>query len=93
MTKKQLIITLLTKLKPHRPLAEGFLIVVEWSDDEKIVDQLLVIIHQAMEASNKETANKQLKQSLTVLQKIKMQEAKEVYTEEDLEDLLASIDE
>ena len=46
-----------------------------------------------MEASNKETANKQLKQSLTVLQKIKMQEAKEVYTEEDLEDLLASIDE
>ena len=74
-------------------MAEGFLIVVEWSDDEKLVDQLLVIIHQAMEASNKETANKQLKQSLTVLQKIKMQEAKEVYTEEDLEDLLASIDE
>lgn len=93
MTKKELIIILLTKLKPHRSLAEGFLIVVEWSQDEQFVDQLLIQIHQAMKNTNKENGNKHLQKSLTVLEKIKMQEAKEVYSEEDLEDLLASIDE
>jgi len=92
MTKKELLITLLQKLQPHRDVADGFLVIVERSDDETLIDQLLDLIYQALKKLQKENWNVHLQQSLSVLEKIKAQETKEHFSDDDLEDLLDTLD-
>ena len=46
MNKKQLLIEILKQLKWHRDLAIWFLIIVEKTEDEKLIDELFKIIQK-----------------------------------------------
>jgi hypothetical protein len=53
--KKELIIKVLTKMKPYRNLAEGILALVESSYmDEKTIDGILHIMNQSIKSIKKE---------------------------------------
>ena len=46
MTKKELLILILTKLLPYWDLAQGFLILVQESEDVKFIEELYLLISQ-----------------------------------------------
>jgi hypothetical protein len=53
--KKELIIKVLTKMKPYRNLAEGILALVESSYmDEKTIDGIIHIMNQSIKSIKKE---------------------------------------
>jgi len=91
--KKEIIIKVLTKLKPYRNLAEEILALVESNYvDEKMIEWLLKIIDTALKKTNKDNERKKLIQAQAIIQKIKMKEKNEwedadVYLEEMLDKL------
>lgn len=92
--KKKLLIKVLTKLKPYRNLADGFLVLVEseYVTDE-IVDKLIGALQDAMDQVSKENEKEKLSKGLRLIKKIKNQEEQEdkKMTEEDLDKLLETI--
>ena len=93
MTKYELVTNLLKKLQPYREMAEGFLVVIEnnWVDDE-LLDHLLQVMHEAMKELQYTSWHATLHKAVQIIQKIKTKEAEEMYSEEQLEDILSGID-
>lgn len=92
--KKALLIKVLTKLKPHRNLAEGFLALMEskYVSDE-ILDKLIGALQDAMETVVKKMDKMKFKKVLKLIKKIEMQENQndKKMTDENLDKLLENI--
>jgi len=87
--KKQLLIKVLTKLKPHRNLAEGILALVESSYvDEKTIDGVLLIINQSIKNVKNQQEKMQLEKSMEAIKKIQQKEDQD---KESIESLLDNI--
>lgn len=75
MNKQILLEKILYKLKPHRALAEGFLLLIKESNDTDFIEEL----YQCIKTSIKSTTNNKLKQKIqdtikTLQEKEKAQE-------------------
>jgi RPA family protein len=90
--KKQLLIKVLTKLKPYRDLAEGILALVESSYvDEQAIDGVIHVIGQSIKKIKKDEDKTKLQKWLEKIQQIKAMEEDERMSEESLDVLLADI--
>ncbi len=91
--KKQLLVKVLTKLKPHRNLADGFLALLEskYITDE-IMDKLIGALQEAIETVKAEKEKDTFKKGLKLIKKIKSKEDQEMkMTDEELDKLLDSM--
>ena len=88
--KKQLLIKVLTKLKPHWNLADGFLALLESEYcTDKTLDGLIVLLQDSIKIVKKEKEREKLEKGLALIQKIRHQEEEhDQMTDEDLEKLL-----
>lgn len=92
MTKKELLIQTLKKLKPHRELAEGILALMEsWYADDKAIDGVIHVIASSLRTLKDDEQKTILQKWLEMVQKIKDMEENEKISEEDLDKLLADI--
>lgn len=82
--KKQLIIQVLTKLKPYRNLAEGFLALIKGSDDKDFIDKLLIFIHQQIHQIQDKQKKELVLQEIQNIKRIQDKEQK--YGKEDTEE-------
>jgi len=90
--KKQLLINVLSKLKPYRDLAEGILALVESGyADEQAIDGVIHIIGQSIKKLKNDEDRTKLQKWLEKIQQIKALEDEEKMSEEALEELLADI--
>ncbi len=90
--KKELIIKVLTKMKPYRNLAEGILALVESSYmDEKTIDGILHIMNQSIKSIKKENEKELMQKWIEKIQKIKLMEEGEKISEEELDKILFDI--
>jgi len=88
--KKKFLIKVLKKLQPQRPLAEGFLALLEseYVTDE-IMDKLINALQESIEVVKTDSEKDTFKKWLEIIKKIRKQEAEEEQmSEEDLEKLL-----
>jgi len=80
--KKELIIKVLTKLKPYRNLAEGILALIESSYcDEKTIDGLLKLINTSIKQTKNKKDKSHMQKGLELIQKIQSQEQMEKESE------------
>lgn len=87
--KKELIIKILTKLKPHRDVAEGILALVESSYiDKKTIDGILLLINQSIKNVKNKQIKTKLEKSFEVIKKIQQKEDQD---QNDVESLLDNI--
>lgn len=92
MDKKTLLIHLLERLRAHRPMAEGILLLIQKQEfDDQLIDGILHIIADALRSTKSLIAQKKLRASQTILKKIKEQEQRHL-DEDDAELLLAQLD-
>ncbi len=90
--KKELIIKVLTKMKPYRNLAEGILALVESSYmDEKTIDGIIHIMNQSIKSIKKENEKELMQKWIEKIQKIKLMEEGEKISEEELDKILFDI--
>ena len=92
--KKKFLIKVLKKLQPQRPLAEGFLVLIEseYATDD-IMDKLIGALQEAMEVVTTDMEKEKFKKDLNIIKKIKNQEDQEdkKMTDEDLDKILETI--
>lgn len=92
--KKKFLIKVLKKLQPQRPLAEGFLVLIEseYATDD-IMDKLIGALQEAMEVVTTDMEKEKFKKGLNIIKKIKNQEDQEdkKMTDEDLDKILETI--
>ena len=95
MTTQQLLIKVLEKLYDKRELARSFVVILQESDDEQVVQQFLLLItqllHQAQQKILDIKDKTQLLQAQKILQQIHIQENKAM-DEQEAEDLLATLE-
>ena len=93
MDKKQLIITILTKLKPYRNLAEGLLALVESQYiDDKTIDWLIHIFASSIKEIKNTGDKEKLEKGLALVKKLKKQEdTEQLQDEESVDNLLDTI--
>ena len=91
--KKQLLIKVLTKLKPYRNLAEGILALIESSYvDNQTIDGILRLINQSMKRVKKAREKVAMQKWLALVQRIKDREEKEKQiSDKELDKLLADM--
>ncbi len=90
--KKKLVIKVLTKLKPYRNLAEGFLALVESIYiDEKSMDAIIQSIAQSIKSVKKESEKLALQKWLEKIKKIRSMGMNENASDQELDKLLADI--
>ncbi len=91
--KKQLLIKVLTKLKPYRDLAEGILALVESSYvDNQAIDGIIRLINQSIKTVKKEREKGVMQKWLELVQRIKdMEEKENQISDKELDKLLADI--
>lgn len=90
--KKELIIKVLTKMKPYRNLAEGILALVESNYmDEKTIDGIIHIMNQSIKSIKKENEKELMQKWIEKIQKIKLMEEGEKISEEELDKILFDI--
>jgi hypothetical protein len=89
--KKELLIKVLTKLKPYRNLADGILALISNSDvDEKIIDAIVLIINQSVKKTKNSKEKTRLTKTAEIIKKIQQKEMREKDVEE-AEALLSQI--
>lgn len=88
--KKQLLIKVLTKLKPYRNLAEGFLALIESEYcTNEIMDKLTLALQDAITSVKSAKEKSRFKKSLQAVKKIREQEEQEEkISDEELDKLL-----
>lgn len=91
MDKKTLIKHLLEKLKPHRDLAEWFLVIFQSLDDTSLENQFLDIITSALHQSLQKQKSKQLTQAQHIIHKIRSTEQRKIEQQE-ADDLLSQLE-
>ena len=91
--KKQLLIKVLTKLKPYRNLAEGILALIESSYvDNQTIDGIIRLINQSMKRVKKARQKVAMQKWLALVQRIKDREEKEKQiSDKELDKLLADM--
>ncbi len=90
--KKELIIRVLSQLKPYWDLAEGILALIDsWYADDQTIDGLIHIISNSIKKIKNESEKTALQKWLEKIQQIKMLEEDQKINEEDLDKLLADI--
>ena len=88
--EKRFLIKVLTKLKPQRNLAEGFLALLESEYvTDKIIDKLMSALQEAIGVVKSDKEKETFKKGLSLVKKIRDQEDKEEkMTDEELDKLL-----
>jgi hypothetical protein len=89
--KKQLLIKVLTKLQPHRNLADGFLALIDSPYcTDKTIDGLITLLKDSLKMVKTDKEKKRFQKSLELVKKIRDQEEKENdrMTDKDLDRLL-----
>ena len=91
--KKQLLIKVLTKLKPYRNLAEGILALIESSYvDNQTIDGIIRLINKSMKRVKKARQKVAMQKWLALVQRIKDREEKEKQiSDKELDKLLADM--
>lgn len=72
--KKALLINVLTKIKPYRNLAEGFLVLVEQTEDISFIEVLLSLIKRQMSTIKNEQTKQRVINEIHKIKKIKYDE-------------------
>lgn len=92
--KKKFLIKVLKKLQPQRPLAEGFLALLEseYVTDE-IMDKLINALQEAIEVVKTDSEKEKFKKGLNLIKKIRNKEEQEEkkMTDEDLDKILETM--
>lgn len=89
MQKKELLIEIITKLLPYWELAEGYLLLLQTTEDQTIIDQLYTLFLTQIKSINSTQAQESLR---ATLQKLKKREEKEQQEESAaLEQLLENL--
>jgi hypothetical protein len=93
MTKKEYIITLLSKLSGQWAYADGLKLVVEQTNiQDSVIDGIYDLLSQSLQEVSDTKKKESLTQSLTVLQKIQQLEHDEnIHRDEELDTLLNQI--
>ena len=93
MNKKKLVLDVLNKLLPYRPMAEWIIALIESKyADEKIIDDLLIIISKAIKSTKKESEKTKLEKASKTIKKIKEVEKKQKKQEsEEIEKMIKEI--
>lgn len=90
--KKEFLIKVLNKIKTYRPLAEGFLSLLESEyATEEIMDKLILALKESLDEIKEENEKTKIEKSLELIQKIKEEEMEEKIADGDLDDLLDNI--
>jgi len=90
--KKELLIQILNKLKPHRDLADGILALVESGyADEKSIDGVIHVIANSIKTLKNDEQKTILQKGLEKIQQIRSMEEDGKMSEEELDALLADI--
>ncbi|MDR2190674.1 MAG: hypothetical protein LBP53_05875 [Candidatus Peribacteria bacterium] len=88
--KKQALIEILEKLKGHRELAEGFLILVKEAQDDRLADDLLNLIYDQMKKIENREKQKRIYEQLKVIKQHNLEMEKDRKEAESLLDSLLS---
>jgi hypothetical protein len=93
MTKKEYIITLLSKLSSQWLYADGLRLVVEQTHiQDSVIDGIYDLLSKSLQEVSDNKKKESLTQSLTVLQKIQQLEHDEnIHRDEELDTLLSQI--
>lgn len=93
MTKKEYIITLLSKLSGQWLYADGLKLVVEQTNiQDSVIDGIYDLLSKSLQEVSDNKKKESLTQSLTVLQKIQQLEHDEnIHRDEELDTLLSQI--
>ncbi len=92
--KKKLLIKVLTKLKPYRNLAEGFLALLESEYvTDKIMDNLISALQESIEVVKTDSEKDTFKKGLRLIKKIRNKEEQQEkkMTDEDLDKILETM--
>jgi hypothetical protein len=74
MDKKSYIISMLHRLQPYRPLAEGILALVEETQvTDKTLDSILDLLHQGIKQVQSQKGQESFQKAIELVQKIKYQ--------------------
>jgi hypothetical protein len=88
MTKKDLLILVLTKLLPYWDLAQGFLILVQESADAKFVEELYLLINQQISAIQDDHKKQEVILQLQKIKKTRKQQEEITEQEQDEADTM-----
>ncbi len=92
INKKDILIKILEKLEWDWNIAPWILALVKSSySDDNMIDGLIKIIEIAIQWSNSKIQQQSLKRSLEIIKKIKEQEDQEMYSEQELDNILSEI--
>jgi hypothetical protein len=87
--KKQLLIKVLTKLKPYRSLAEAFIVLIKSEYcTHKTINGLIGLLYDSLKMMKTEKNKEVFQKGLQQIQKIRQQEEQEKEDEQSLEQLL-----
>lgn len=91
MSQKQLILSVLEKLKPYRDMADIFMSWIQsWMYDKKFIESLSSSLHKAMEKVNWWVELEKFKQASTIIEKIQFNENRK-WEVDDADTLLESL--
>ena len=88
MTKKELLILILTKLLPYWDLAQGFLILVQESEDVKFIEELYLLISQQISTIQDDHKKQEVILQLQKIKKTKKQQEEITEQEKDEADTM-----
>ena len=88
MTKKDLLVLILTKLLPYWDLAQGFLILVQGSEESKFIEELYLLISQQISAIQDVYKKQEVIQQIQKLKRTKDQQEEITEQEKDEADTM-----
>jgi hypothetical protein len=74
MTKKELLVLILTKLLPYWDLAQGFLILAQESEDSKFIEELYLLISQQISSIQDDLKKQEVILQIQKIKKTKNQQ-------------------